>query len=283
MPFLRRIPAIACLVLAMVALSGYGQSSLANQTVKWDDYTFKFLSTGQSAQVFDDNGKVAGTILFMNGELQVIPMPGTDQDKLKKSFADWKSFYTRSHGPAGASGAVATTANSGGSGEPSVPCPSTYGASYFDGAAWKTMLLAVSLPKERDVSLKQGFKDIGRNPLSAMAGTAGRMVVTRYKDSSAPLTLGPRPSFCIMIPANFNPSQILIGVVDVKKDHREVEQAVSTRESWLPPNRVQAVDIKRISDTVVVVAPKTPLAPGQYVLGGPPMVGVYDFGVQASQ
>jgi len=122
---------------------------------------------------------------------------------------------------------------------------------------------------------------MGRNPFSAMNGTAGQMVVTRYKDPSAPLTVGPRASFCIVIPANYNPDQILIGVVDVKKDHREVEQAVSTRESWLPPKRVQPVDIKRISETVVVVAPKTPLPPGQYVLGGPPMVGIYDFGVQA--
>ncbi len=27
--------------------------------------------------------------------------------------------------------------------------------------------------------------------------------------------------------------------------------------------------------------PEVPLAPAQYVLGGPPMVGIYDFGVQA--
>jgi len=95
--------------------------------------------------------------------------------------------------------------------------------------------------------------------------------------------VGSSPSFCVGIPANFNPSQIEIGIVDVKKDHREVEQAESTRENWLPPNRVQPVEIKRISDTVVEVTPKSPLAPGQYVLGGPPMVGIYDFGVGTAQ
>ena len=281
MPYLRKFWAFVCLPLAMAAMCGYGQNSLANQTVKWDDYTFKFLTTGQSAQVFDSSGKVVGTILLMNSELQALPMPGTDEEKLRKSFADWKSFYARSQSPRGASGPVATSAHLATNEESSVQCPSTYGASYFDGTAWRTMLLAVSMPRERDVSIKQGFKDMGRNPFSAMNGSAGQMIINRYKDPSAPLTVGSRPTFCIGIPANFNPDQILIGVVDVKKDHREVEQAVSTRESWLPPKRVQPVDIKRISETVVVVAPKTPLTPGQYVLGGPPMVGIYDFGVQA--
>ncbi len=282
MPFLRKSCVSICIAVVMAATCGYGQSSLANQTIKWEDYTFKFLPTGQSAQVFDSGGRVVGTILQMNGELRALPMPGTDEEKLRKSFADWQTFYARSHNPGGSSGAtVAMAAPSGGGGESAVQCPSTYGASYFDGTSWRTMLLAVSMPRERDVSIKQGFKDIGRNPFSAMAGTAGQMVVTRYKDPSAPLTVGPTPSFCIGIPANFNPSQILIGVVDVKKDHREVEEAMSTRESWLPPKRVQPVDVRRVSDTVVVVVPRTPLAPGQYVLGGPPMVGIYDFGVQA--
>jgi hypothetical protein len=244
--------------------------------------------------VFGSDGKIAGTILMMNGDLQVLPLPGTDEEKLKKSFADWKTFYARSHSTAGSSnsgaaaepgasvngpsaGARAAAASSGGGGVPSTPCPSTYGAFYFDGTAWKTLLMAVPMPKERDVSLKQGFKDIGKNPLNPRAG---QMVVTRYKEPAAPVTVGPSPSFCIAISPSFNPSQIAIGTVDVKKDHREVEQAVSSRDSWLPPNRVQPVDIKRISDTVVVVTPKTPLSPGQYVLGGPPMVAIYDFGVQ---
>ncbi len=271
-----------CASLVLGAIGCYGQNSLANQTIKWDDFTFKFLMTGQSAQVFDSSGKIAGTILMMNGDLQVLPLPGTDQDKLRKSFADWKLFYARSHGSSETSATAASGAPSAVSGDASAQCPSTYGVSYFDGSAWKTMELAVQMAREKDVSLKQGFADIGRNPFSAMNGTAGRMVINRYKDPAAPLTVGQSPSFCIGIPANFNPTQIQIGIVDVKKDHREVEQAVSTRESWLPPNRVQPVEIKRISDTVVEVTPKSPLAPGQYVLGGPPMVGIYDFGVQAA-
>jgi hypothetical protein len=64
--------------------------------VKWDQYTFKFNQTGTSAQVFEGT-KVVGTILTMNGEQQVIPLPGPDADKLKKSFEDYKAFSARSH------------------------------------------------------------------------------------------------------------------------------------------------------------------------------------------
>ena len=74
--------------------------------VKWDDYVFKFNPTGTMAQVFE-GGKVVGTILTMNGDQQVLPLPGTDSDKLKKSFADYKAFNARSHG--GSSSASTTT------------------------------------------------------------------------------------------------------------------------------------------------------------------------------
>lgn len=277
MAFLRfpRTVVSVCLAL-LLATACYGQSSLANQTVKWDDYVFKFQRTGQMAQVFDSGGKVVGSILMMNGDLQVLPLPGTDEDKLKKSFADWKAFYARSHSGGKDSAPVAAGSSTAGSPD-TVPCPATYGVTYFDGSAWKTMMLAVQLPREKSTSLSTGFKDLGKNPLNPRAGET---VIYRYKDPAAPVTLGTSPAFCITIAANFNPSQILIGSVDVKKDHREIEQAVSSRDSWLPPKRVQPVDVKRVSDTVVVITPKSPLPPGQYVLGGPPMVGIYDFGVQ---
>ena len=80
--------------------------------VKWDDYTFKFNQTGTMAQVFE-GGKVVGTILTMNGEQQVVPAPGPDADKLKKSFEDYKAFTARSHSGS-SSAAVATTAPSPG-------------------------------------------------------------------------------------------------------------------------------------------------------------------------
>jgi len=68
-----------------------GRRPSAFTEIKWQDYTFKFLPGGQMAQVFNAEGKVAGTILKMNGELQIIPLPGADSDKLKKAFEAWKA------------------------------------------------------------------------------------------------------------------------------------------------------------------------------------------------
>jgi hypothetical protein len=101
-----------------------------------------------------------------------------------------------------------------------------------------------------------------------------------YKDAAAAITLRASPKFCIAIPTNVNPEVIEIGAVDVKKDHRELELTHADK-TWMPPTRLQAVDVKRISDTVVEIIPKEPLPSGQYVLGGPPTIGVYDFGVEA--
>jgi hypothetical protein len=64
--------------------------------VTWDDYTFKFDATGRSAQVLE-GGKLVGMIHTMNGEQQVMALPGTDADKLKKSFADYKAFNASNH------------------------------------------------------------------------------------------------------------------------------------------------------------------------------------------
>ena len=90
------------------------------------------------------------------------------------------------------------------------------------------------------------------------------------------------------IPANYDPTIVKIGVIDVKKDHRELETCAGpcaskgrSQDDWMPDKKVQPVDVKRISDTLVEITPKNPLQPGQYILGGPPLVGYYDFGVKA--
>jgi len=92
----------------------------------------------------------------------------------------------------------------------------------------------------------------------------------------------------VPIPANYDPTIVKIGVIDVKKDHRELETCAGpcaskgrSQDDWMPDKKVQPVDVKRISDTLVEITPKNPLQPGQYILGGPPLVGYYDFGVKA--
>ncbi|PWT84924.1 MAG: hypothetical protein C5B58_03930 [Acidobacteria bacterium] len=111
----RRSILVIFLAVLPFSVSSIAQGNYGGQTIKWDDYTFKFLPGGQMAQVLGADGKVAGTILMMNGELQVMPLPGTDGDKLKKSFEDWKAFQKRSGGggisaaPPASSPASATT------------------------------------------------------------------------------------------------------------------------------------------------------------------------------
>ena len=81
-----------------------------NAEVKWDDYIFKFNPYGTGAQVFE-GGKVVGAIVTVNGGQQVLPMPGTDADKLKKSFADYQAFNARSHVGSNPAPVVAATAS----------------------------------------------------------------------------------------------------------------------------------------------------------------------------
>ena len=112
--------------------------------VKWDTYTYKFGLTGTMAQVFE-NGKLVGTILTMNGNQQVIPLPGTDSEKMTKSFEDYKAFYARSHSaetaavPAAQPSAAAVTPTATSPGRPSAsfsadPSPTPASAIRFDDA-----------------------------------------------------------------------------------------------------------------------------------------------------
>ena len=85
----------------------------AQGEVKWDDYTFRFLPGGSMTQVFQ-GGRLAGTILTMNGQERVVAQPGTDSAKLQKSYDDYLAFNARSHGePAPAAATVAAGAPGG--------------------------------------------------------------------------------------------------------------------------------------------------------------------------
>jgi hypothetical protein len=133
------------------------------------------------------------------------------------------------------------------------------------------MTTAVNAGRDTGVSFKEGMK----NPINP---TAGYTRIALYKDAAASITLGATPKFCIALPSNVNPEVLEIGSLTVKKDHRELEITHSDK-TWMPQKRVQSIDVKRLSDTTVEITPKDPLPPGQYVLGGPPTVGIYDFGV----
>jgi hypothetical protein len=75
-PLLRSFAWVGAITLALVA-GCYGQTVKPNEVVKWDDYTFKFGPSAQMAQVLQGD-KVVGSIIMMNGSLQVIPLPDAD-------------------------------------------------------------------------------------------------------------------------------------------------------------------------------------------------------------
>jgi hypothetical protein len=87
--------AILAAILLLQSTPIHGQTGRSGAgafaEIKWDSYTFKFVKGNQMARVLDTNGQVIGTILSMNGELQILPtITGADAEKLKKSFQDWK-------------------------------------------------------------------------------------------------------------------------------------------------------------------------------------------------
>jgi hypothetical protein len=65
------------------------------------------LTSAQQKPDFAGDYAVVGTILAMNGDQRVIPLPGPDSEKLMKSFDDYKAFQARSH--SGSSSAAAAT------------------------------------------------------------------------------------------------------------------------------------------------------------------------------
>jgi hypothetical protein len=175
---------------------------------------------------------------------------------------------------------AAAPATSTGSMRP--PC-STPGPNYWDGASWKPMVMAAHQGRDQGVSIKQGLK----NPFNPRGGLT---TIYELKNTAAALTLDAQPSFCVMFPATVDPTVIMIGSLDVKKDHRELEtctgpcasSAKRTSDDWMPQKHQQPVDVLRLSSTAVQITPKSPLNPGQYLIGGPGAVaGYYDFGVGA--
>jgi hypothetical protein len=101
--------------LNLTRISAVKTAQAPQSDVNWDDYVFKFNEAGTTAQVYEGS-KLVGSIHTINGEQQVVPLPGPDADKLTKSFADYKVFNARAHGAG--SGATPTAASSS---QPTVP------------------------------------------------------------------------------------------------------------------------------------------------------------------
>jgi hypothetical protein len=160
-------------------------------------------------------------------------------------------------------------------------CSGISSVSYWNGSAWNPMTMTAHMGKEAGGS----FRDAIRNPLSPRSGITK---ITTFKDSAAALSLDPKPIFCVTIPQGYDPTSVMVGSIDVKNDHRELETcagACASRgrasDDWLSPKRVQPMEVKRISPSAVEFTPKSPLSTGQYIISGSPLADYFDFGVAA--
>jgi hypothetical protein len=88
--------------------AGATQAPSGPGEVRWDDYIFKIIQPGMMVQAFQ-GGKMVGTIITVNGQERVMPIPPNDGEKLKKSYDDYVAFTARSHGGAPPPAATAPT------------------------------------------------------------------------------------------------------------------------------------------------------------------------------
>ena len=170
-----------CLAMLLLTL-GWAPVAWAqarSTEVKWDNYVFKFLPGGQMAQVFQD-GKVVGTILYVNGEQKVLPIvPEPEATKLKKSFDDYKAFNARSH----SGDAPAVAANPGPSAGEAAGSPAGQSAGQPEAISFDDANHTITVPRPEGVTVTFVGQDVkitgfqrGNYVLRHQKGGAGRML-----------------------------------------------------------------------------------------------------------
>jgi hypothetical protein len=156
-------------------------------------------------------------------------------------------------------------------------CGTGVGSYYLSDSGWAPMTFA-NAQRGSGVSIAGTFSDAVKNPFNSRGGETK---ILSFANPAAHVKVGPSPKFCMVIAASTSTDNIVIGNVDVKGDHREMESLRTAKTSavkWIPAERAHKVNVIRVSDSVVQITPQQPLPPGQYLLAGP--AGMYDFGVQ---
>ncbi len=267
-----------CFLLSVATIDGKAQQPTASGVSTGSTYFYSsrgigFKKGNGGFDVFQVQGGDQIGVLKVGGGHVEFKKLGDVSPELEKTVMDAVQDYQMGR----VSPAVMTTVNGTAPG-----CTTMYTPSYWGGSSWKAMIMAAHLGSAHGVSVKNSLKD----PFQITG--AGKTNIVTFKNPEAE-TLDPSPKFCIPMAASLDPTVIKIGTIDIKKDHRELETCAgrcafkgSTTDDWMPEKRAQAIDIKRISDSLVEITPKNPLPAGQYILGGPPPFGYYDFGVKTS-
>ncbi|HZD48172.1 MAG TPA: hypothetical protein VE178_05440 [Silvibacterium sp.] len=152
-------------------------------------------------------------------------------------------------------------------------CPLGSLANYWDGSSWKPLRTPEMLTGERGFSMHEAMK----NPFNDMRGNT---IIMKYTGIESATVVAPSVRFCFTVGTNAT-AQYLMGTLDVKSGHREIEytRSDSGSQGWLPLKRQRPVNAQRASDRMIVVTPVEPLPPGQYIIGTSFNM-VYDFTVR---
>jgi hypothetical protein len=149
------------------------------------------------------------------------------------------------------------------------------GAYYWTGSAWQ--------PLEPLTWSANGVKKTDKSYVFSYRHPEARVQIT-----------GASPLFCFKsiagpgatsLPPSLN---VFIARLDQKKDHRQLETPSGAGafkfNAGLSKERTPEVTVTDVSPGVLLIAPKEPLSPGEYALGGSSLaIAGFDFGVHAGK
>jgi hypothetical protein len=160
-------------------------------------------------------------------------------------------------------------------------------------------------PKEQAAKLEPGayyWTGVAWQPLEPLTWSAngvkkvGKLFVWTYRHPEARVQLtGRSPLFCFKFieaapgsPSPPSSQNIVIARLDKKKDHRELETpseaAAFAFKAGLSKERTPEITVTDDIPGVILISPKEPLTPGEYVLGGSSLaISGYDFGFHAAK
>lgn len=176
----------------------------------------------------------------------------------------------------------------------------------FIGLAATTLFAQSPDPKEAAATLEPGtyyWTGITWQPMEPVTWSAGgvkktgKLSIWTYRHPEARVQLTARPLFCYKFieaaaepGSTYRPSSenLVVARLDQKKDHRQLETpsdaGAFTFSAALRKERTPQLTVTSVAPGVILMSPKEPLSPGEYVLGGSSLaITGYDFGFHAAK
>jgi hypothetical protein len=157
-------------------------------------------------------------------------------------------------------------------------------------------------PKEEAVRLEPGvyyWAGTAWQPMEPLTWSAngvnkeGKSSVFAYRHPEARVQItGGSPLFCYKFTeaASGSPSSqnVVIARLDQKKDHRELktlsDAGAFKLKLGLSKERTPEITVTEVTPGMILISPKDPLSPGEYVLGGSSLaISGYDFGFHSAK